>query len=265
MATHFLADASRRGDGIPLDALPYADSELDEPGMRELVNSLILEEMSRYPGAWREQGPSCGQSGAVLHPRRFTSAAPDYSAEMPPLPAGPDGTFETVPASTAVRAELERIASGAPSTVSTDAARFDFPATPAGAAAEDPAAWDTAVARARVALEAQALAAINAELAAKYSVDAWKSHVAQLDSLQSVARARVQALQAQVTATNAARKAAQEGHSVRLRALTKRAADTAGNNFATAVACDDAAREVKRLRLIADHLGLGVAPEDGRG
>jgi hypothetical protein len=184
---------------------------------------------------------------------------------MPPLPVGPDGTFETVPASAAVRSELTRLASGAPAPTSTDPALFDFPSAPAGAAAEDPAAWDTALARARVAVEAQALAAINGELAAKYSVDAWKSHVSQLDSLQGVARARVQALQAQVTATNAARKAAQEGHSVRLRALTKRAADTAGNNFATAVACDDAGREVKRLRLIADHLGLGMAPADGRG
>jgi len=49
----FLADAARRGDGLPLDALPYGDTELDEPGMRDIVNALILDEMSRYPGRCR--------------------------------------------------------------------------------------------------------------------------------------------------------------------------------------------------------------------
>ena len=54
MAT-FLADASRRGDGIPLDALPYGDLELDEPGMRDIVNALILDEMSRYSGMFNQR------------------------------------------------------------------------------------------------------------------------------------------------------------------------------------------------------------------
>lgn len=188
-------------------------------------------------------------------------AAPDYTAEMPPLPTGPDGTFDTFPASAAVRAELSRIASGAPSEMKFDAARFDVPTSPSGLAAEDPEAWEAALQRARVAVEAQALQAINCELAAKYSVDAWKSHVTQLDSLQGVARARVQALAAQVTATNAARKAAQEGQITRLHALTRRAADTAANNFATALACDDASREVKRLLALAERAGLGVVPD----
>ena len=52
-APRFIADSTRRGDGIVLDALPYGDLELDEPGMREIVNALILDEMSRYPGVLR--------------------------------------------------------------------------------------------------------------------------------------------------------------------------------------------------------------------
>ena len=186
-------------------------------------------------------------------------AAPDYTSEMPPLPVGPDGTFESIPSSAAVRSELSRIAAGtfAPTVIPS---AFEFPAKPqVTGTAEDEAIWAATLARARVAVEAQALQAINSELAAKFGVDAWKSHVTQLDSLQSVARLRVQELQAQITATNAARKATQEGQSTRLRALTKRAAETAENNFAVASACDDASREVKRLRLIADKAGLGVS------
>ena len=177
---------------------------------------------------------------------------------MPPLPTGPDGTFDSIPASAAVRAELARIASGAPMPEVCDASRFECPPSLAGASAEDVGAWEVALVRARVAVEAQALQAINGELAAKYGVDAWKSHVMQLDSLQSVARARVQALREQITATNAARKHLQESQSGLLRALNKRAAETAGNNFAVALACDDAGREIKRLRLIAERAGLGI-------
>lgn len=177
---------------------------------------------------------------------------------MPPLPVGPDGTFETMPSSAAVRAELSRIAAGEPRQNTLDSARFDFPPTPSGQAAEDPVTWDMALARARVAVEAQALATLNVELGGRYAVDAWKTHVTQLGGLQTVARARVAELTTQITATNAARKASQEGAAARLRALTKRAAETAGNNFAAALACDDAAREVKRLRGVAERAGLGV-------
>ena len=56
-----LADPAKRVDGLCVDGLAYFDTEIDEPGMRDIVNGLILEEMARYP-------------------------APDYYAEMRPLP-----------------------------------------------------------------------------------------------------------------------------------------------------------------------------------
>jgi hypothetical protein len=141
---------SRRDGAMTLPSL-----QLDEPGMRELVNSLILEEMARYP-------------------------APDYVGEMPPLPCGPDGTFASVPASSAVKADLEAISSGAMRTP-FDAHHFDFPTTPDADA--DITVWEAALARAKVAVEAQLLASINLELFNKYAVDAWKTHVGQLDSI----------------------------------------------------------------------------------
>jgi hypothetical protein len=83
-----------------------------------------------------------------------------------------------------VQAALERIADGQSASTPLDLSRFEQPQAPAAGDAASAEEWEVAVARAQVALEAQALRAINLELAAKYGVDMWKKHVGELEQLQ---------------------------------------------------------------------------------
>jgi hypothetical protein len=179
------------------------------------------------------------------------------------------------PASALVRAELARleaaaaaaaggggggsdgaaaaaVAAAAP-VVAVDARRYEPPAPPAAGA--EPGAWEAAVRRAELALEAQALRAVNLELAAEYGVEAWRAAVGEADAGVAGARARVAALAAQAEAVNAARRAAQAGGGAglsaagtRLRKLSRSAAQVAEQNFESRLACADAESAVKRLR-----------------
>jgi hypothetical protein len=164
------------------------------------------------------------------------------------------------PAPSTPQAELSRIAAGE-ALRRPDVGRFVALAAPPPDAPVE--AWAAAVDRARVALEAQALRAVNLELAARYGAEAWKGGVAQLDAVAAAGRSRLAAATARVEDVNASRKAAQEPHGARLRALGRRWRETVETNGQIAGVLGDAEREVKRLRALAR--GHGLLPDEEEG
>jgi hypothetical protein len=176
-------------------ALALLDTQLDEPGMREHVNSLILAEM--------EAMAACGAADEA-----------SYLSRLPPLPPPA--------ASPLLAAEFSRASRGE-RPPPLPASQYSLPPVPSGAAAEDPAAWEAAARGARLALEAQALHALNLELAARYGGEAWRAAVTHASALAAAARREVAALAGAAGEANAARAAAQEDAGARLGALAKRA------------------------------------------
>lgn len=125
---------------------------------------------------------------------------------------------------------------------------------------DDEEGWRSALAKAQVAVEAQTLRAVNAELASKYGVEQWQAHVAALGKGEAVLRARVAALQAQVDAVNASRRSQQERVKGKLETLGKRAAASLDSITTVQAAVADAEAEVRRLKRAAR--GAGLIPDD---
>ena len=99
---------------LPEGALPLLDTEIDEPGMRDYVNGLLLAEMEAMAG----------------------EGAADEAAFLARLPPAPPPR-----ASPQLAADLARASRGErPPPLSVS--RYALPAVPSGAAAEDPAAWE---------------------------------------------------------------------------------------------------------------------------
>lgn len=158
--------------------------------MRDAVNALILAEMAAYPAPdyTGEMRPlpdaALASASAAIRVRSACAATrlpwfPRYHCAAAQA-AGPHSRHPVPPS--ASQAELARVVSGAPA-ARVDPRRHDAVDAPAGDAADEPAAWEAACDRARIALEAQELRAINAELGSRYGAEAWKAHVTQLDAL----------------------------------------------------------------------------------
>lgn len=285
-----LADPAKRVESLLVDSLPYVDTELDEPGMREIVNQLILEEMGSYPGPPDGYASEMRPLPAIMNSSR--SPAVQVSGDHPAGKACTPFRLIVVYAATRLRArwhaclmlipqllsyllsqaELKRLASdqtsvtkpriGGPSFAA-------FPAAPSGEDATDPAAWRAALDRARVSVEDQMARSINVELGSRYAVDAWKGHVADMDGLAKAAQARVTTIASQIDSINSARQASQgpAGGGPRVKTLARRWAETAAGNASAELAVADATREAKRLRTLAREHGLlgDDAPANGQG
>lgn len=226
-----LAEPGVRVPGLSIDSLPAIDGQLDEAGMRERVDELIIEEMKRMAGEERITAQSY-LSGTRLH--HFIDLATDSASAL-------------------VRAELQRMVRGEPAESRVSPAAYSI-LTPPGDSA-GPGEWESAVRRAEIALEAQTLRTINTELAAKYGVDTWRVGAANVEQALVSARTRAAALAQDAARLDAARSSAQAPHAARLTNLAKRYAEAVESNFATELACADAEREVKRLRSMATTRG----------
>lgn len=200
--------------------------QIEDPAMRERVDQLILEEMGNFN-------------------------PPDYLADFP-LPS-------TTPFSEAVSSELERLAAGGPLPPRPNLyAIFDMVAPPADADADTLDAWERSLARAKVAVEAQGMRAINVELMTRYGVDAWKAHVDGVDKMHASMKAHVASLQSKIDAVNAVRRSRQEPAAGKLKSLVRKWHETLDSNLQVELACHDAQVEVKRLKKLAVDAGLSV-------
>jgi hypothetical protein len=183
-------------DDAPLEGcLTLLDDTLDAPGMREVVNALLMAEMEAMAA-------------------RGEADEASFVARLPPLPP--------LSSSALVSSELQRVARGERLSV-ISAVGYALPPPPSGAAADDPAAWEAAARGARLAYEAQGFHALNLEMAARFGSDAWHAAVMQAASITSATRGEVAALTAALTETTAARRAVQLDAGARLGEIAKRA------------------------------------------
>lgn len=136
---------------------------------------------------------------------------------------------------------------------------------PEGAAAEDPSAWAAAVEQAKVHLEASTFKAINLELAAKYSTEAWKSHVADLEKLAAAKKKEAEEDAARAEQIQVARQAAQQPQIPRLTAADRKYREAVETNTQVAQACSYAEAEVQRLKRLAQQHGLLAEEVAGQG
>jgi hypothetical protein len=219
-------------------ALPLLDHELEEPGMRDYINGLVLAEMDAMAAEGADE--------------LF------YAARLPPLPPSR--------LSAAQLAELERVAAALPAPPPA-AAGAPSPPPPPPPPPDAPArAWRASADAAAIALERQGLAALNGELAARYGGEAWRAAAEDSAALLARVRSDVGALAARVAAVNAARTGAQEAAVGRLAALRKRAREQQGANLALAGALADAgSRGGLRARSGEGAAGSGEAAGSGSG
>ncbi|RYE98908.1 MAG: hypothetical protein EOO41_01800 [Methanobacteriota archaeon] len=129
-------------------------------------------------------------------------------------------------------------------------------AAPTGDDATSVAAWEAAVARAKVAVEAQAAHAMNLDLMARYGVEAWKNSALQVDKLVDGMKARVAAVKSEVDSVNASRRQVQEAVAPRLAGAAATWLTAVDATLQVQLACADASAEVARLRAIARDKGL---------
>lgn len=173
-----------------------------------------------------------------------------------------------LPFSSLMQAGLRDIAAGKKLLASLPPASFSSvfdhvqPPPPTTSSSTDQlvSAWESSVAKAQVAVEAQTLRSINVELATRYSVEQWKASVDSLAKAEEDAKTRVQRLQDETRKVQETRKATQERARGTLQTLGKRkyAAIASINGVAPAVA--EAKHEAKRLKALAVQHGL--VPED---
>ena len=188
--------------------IPRLDTELDEPGMREYVDTLVLAEMEI-----------------------MASEGMDESFYLSKLPLLPVPILSPV-----LLAELEAVACrrSRPAAPHLEKPIPPPPPPPIGTNPLDPSVWRRLAERAEVSLEYQSLYALNLEIASLHAVDTWKNAVG--DTRALVERLRGDALTASsnVDAINVERAVAQEAVVVRLEGLRKRLREVQGSNTALA-------------------------------
>jgi pre-mRNA-splicing factor SPF27 len=195
--------------------------------MRDRVDQMILEEMSTFQPV-------------------------DYLSQMPPPPVLQAVSTELI------ANEMQRLQEGGRLAVPNVVEAFDCVKAPVEKDIESMDAWEAAVAKAKVAMEAQAFRSLNLELMSRYGVEAWKAHVEGIDKIHTTMKARVAALQSKLDSVNHSRRSQQESAGSKLRTLVRKWHDTVETNVQVELACHDAEREVHRLKLLARQHGLGA-------
>ncbi|KAG0056918.1 hypothetical protein BGZ83_002858 [Gryganskiella cystojenkinii] len=190
-----------------LDALPYVDKQIDEPGMRSIVDKLVAAEMKRMP-----------------KPRDPSSLFPDIEL------------FQT---DELLQQELERVRKGKPMEPQLDLSRYQLE-TPTAAASSQPsstpsssasastdtimedasritpsaseelpegrAIWQKALENANSQLEHQNQRILNLELVQKFGNNAWNVHNYQLEYDLSLIRNAVDEKKSAIIELNKLRK-----------------------------------------------------------
>lgn len=126
------------------DALPYFDRDLElQPGLRSRVDALIAEEQALTP-----------------------PIDPSSSTRLPPA-------YELFSRRPDLRAELERVSSGQPSSHPLDTHRYTLPSPPDGDSAPI-SAWQSAIDSAHAQLGHMDVRLKNIELLKKYGSNSWR-------------------------------------------------------------------------------------------
>ncbi|KAF9131262.1 hypothetical protein BGW39_002045 [Mortierella sp. 14UC] len=238
---------------VSLDALPYVDKQIDEPGVRSMVDKLIASEMKRMP-----------------KPRDPASLFPDIDL------------FASNPL---IQQELDRVRRGKPMDPALDLARYQLEPPPSSTSTststgttstgetitQTPSAseqlpegrtqWLKALDNANAQLEHQNQRVLNLELAQKFGGNAWNIHNYQLEYDVSLLRKEVDDKKAEIMELNKLRKRDQMDVAESLQRLEAKWAEMISSTLQVEVASASLHAELDQLKAYEIQLRkeLGVA------
>jgi len=192
------------GSNVVVDALPYIDNEYDEPGMKEMVMTLIEEEKKRY---------------------RPTK---NYLEHMPQLQLH---RFETE----VMKKEYDRMAQRLPMEL-LSMKRYELPPPPTGKLT-DLTAWNECVDNSYSQLEHQATRISNLELMLEFSCESWKEYLLIIQRMMKTAKKQLQDLKKQIQEINWYRKTTQTDVGEQLRQLEGSWVGLISKNYEIEQAC----------------------------
>lgn len=202
----------------PTDALPYFDRDLElKPGLRSRVDALIAEEQAN-----------------------MTPIDPLSSSRLPP-------TYELFSSRPDLRAELERVASGQPSSHTLDTQRYTLPAPESGDDAPLEA-WQTAVDSAHAQLGQMDVRLKNIELLKKYGSNAWRLSNFQQEQDIRLLSEQVDAVKGETNEINRLRQKDQTEAGSKLALLEKRWTELISRGLQLEVANITTQSEIDALR-----------------
>ncbi|KAF9927639.1 hypothetical protein FBU30_003015 [Linnemannia zychae] len=232
-----------------LDALPYVDKQIDEPGVRSMVDKLIASEMKKMS----------------TKPRDPASLFPDMDL------------FSSNPI---IQQELERVRKGKPMESALDLSRYQLepptshtastkgteataPTTTPTASEQLPegrAEWLKALDNANAQLEHQNQRVLNLELVQKFGGNAWNIHNYQLEYDVSLLRKAVDDKKAEIMELNKLRKRDQMDVAESLQRLEAKWAEMISSTLQVEVASASLEAELAQLKgyeiLLSKELGL---------
>ena len=202
----------------PTDALPYFDRDLElQPGLRSRVDALVAEEQAR------------------MAPIDLTT-----SSRLPPA-------YELFGSRPDLRAELERVASGQPSSHTLDSQRYTLPA-PEGGDGAPLEAWQTAVDSAHAQLGHMDVRLKNVELMKKYGSNAWRLSNFQQEQDIRLLSEQVDAIKGETNEINRLRQKDQTEAGSKLATLEKRWTELISRGLQLEVANITTQSEIDALR-----------------
>eukprot|EP00299_Pterocystis_sp_00344_P013424 c6575_g1_i2.p1 GENE.c6575_g1_i2~~c6575_g1_i2.p1 ORF type:complete len:205 (+),score=47.71 c6575_g1_i2:67-681(+) len=188
-----------------IDSLPYIDTQYGEPGMKELVERMIKDEMKAF---------------------RPTK---DYLSHLPL----PQLNFEN---SAFLQSEFERVSRGEPM-AAMDISRYQLE-RPNTEQWNDLNAWTRAVENAKAQKEHQQLRLMNLELLHRYGPNMLLKQNEQLSQLNTRYDAQVAEVKAQIAAINRKRKVDQTQFGQQLQQLDAEFLELCSKNVAIETACE---------------------------
>lgn len=215
--------------GQLVDALPYYDSEYEDPKVKAEVEAMILEEM-----------------------RRSAKKPADYLKELPPPP-----TFRAEE-NPLLAKEYERVKAGRPP-AKMDMARYHLEPPPPGLRS-DVSAWKQALANGQTQLQHQTLKLENLDLMLTYGANTWRVHNQHLEASNTRLQKVVAEARRDIELLNRDRKLNQLSAGAELTRLKQQWTGLVEKNAEIEGACRKLEAEVEGLRAEAAQKGIDPEP-----
>ncbi|KAK8798749.1 hypothetical protein WA158_007833 [Blastocystis sp. Blastoise] len=210
MQKTFLVD--KISSTVNLDALPYIDRELEEPGMQDKVDDMIAEEMQMF-------------------------IPKDYLNELDM----PDYKFEN---DIIMQNEFTRMKAGKPM-APLDISRYKV-SPPSSEEQNDPESWRGSVENAQAQLEQQKSKIINLQLLEKFGKNAWRRHNDELECLQQCYEDKNQEIKSTIEQINKKRKSEQEVNYEKIRKLNYEYNELIFKNYQIDATCQAIEGQLKK-------------------
>ncbi|KAF9918632.1 hypothetical protein BX616_007215 [Lobosporangium transversale] len=249
-----------------LDALPYVDKQIDEPGVRTMVDKLIAAEMKRMP---KPRDPASLFSDIELFKadellqqelERVRKGRPmetldfsRYRLDPPTASATASATASSSTSSSTTGSDSTSAIEGGISATSTPSASEELP--------EGRKLWLEALDNANAQLEHQSQRILNLELIQKFGSNAWNVHNYQMEYDLSLLRKAVDEKRSEVVELNKLRKRDQTEIAESLQRLEAKWAELISSTLQVEVASTSLEAELAQLKEYEAKLSkdLGVS------